>query len=149
MRLARVRRLAVVITAVAALLALSVCGQRTATLEDLQQVLKDAHSALSTSLLALDQLERGRATKAVVQTALEDMSKEVSTAQHTIDQIKIGSDLDREDRNATSTAVTGAAIALMEARDELDLHGGLVDRQALQAADEEINALLDRVRAGR
>ena len=41
------------------------------------------------------------------------MSKQVSDAQHAIDPIKIGSDAERADRDATSTALAASAAAML------------------------------------
>ena len=110
--------------------------------------LTEAHSALGASVLALDQLDQGRATRAVTKTALEDMSKQVSDAQHAIDPIKIGSDAERADRDATSTALAAGAAAVLSARDELALHDRSVSPDELIAADAAVTSLLDRLREG-
>jgi hypothetical protein len=131
------------------LLALTGCSQHAATIDDLMHALADAHSALGSSMLALDQLDRGRTTRAVTETALEDMSKQVSDAQHAVDPIKIGSDAERADRDATTSALAAGAAALLGARDELALHDRSASRDELIAADTGITSLLDRLREGR
>ena len=128
------------------LLVLTGCSQHAATLDDLTHALTEAHSALGASILALDQLDRGRSTRAVAQTALQDMSKQVSDAQHMIDPIKIGSDAEQVDRDATSTALAGAATATLNARDTLALHDRSVNRDQLMAADAAVTSLLVRLR---
>ena len=130
------------------LLAISGCSQHAATEDDLMHALTEAHSAIGASVLALDQLDQGRATRAVTQTALEDMSKQVSDAQHAIDPIKIGSDAERADRDATTSALAAGAAAVRGARDELALHDRSASRDDLIVADAGITSLLDRLREG-
>ena len=74
------------------------------------------------------------------------MSKQVSDAQHAIDPIKIGSDAEQADRDATSTALAGAATATLNARDALALHDRSVNRDQLMAADAAVTSLLVRLR---
>jgi len=140
------RRVATLIAVL--LLALTGCSQHASTEDDLEHALTETHSALGTSVLALDQLDQGRTTRAATKTALEDMSKQVSDAQHAIDPIKVSSDAERADRDATSTVLAGSAAAMLNARDELDLHDRAVNPDELIAADAAVTSLLDRLREG-
>ena len=140
------RRVATLIAVL--LLALTGCSQHASTEDDLEHALTETHSALGTSVLALDQLDQGRTTRAATKTALEDMSKQVSDAQHTIDPIKVSSDAERADRDATSTALAVSAAAMLNARDELDLHDRAVNPAELIAADATVTSLLDRLQEG-
>jgi len=141
------RRLVATLIAVL-LLALTGCSQHASTEDDLAHALTETHSALGTSVLALDQLDQGRTTRAATKTALEDMSRQVSDAQHAIDPIKVSSDAERADRDATSTVLAGRAAAMLNARDELDLHDRAVNPDELIAADAAVTSLLDRLREG-
>jgi len=140
------RRVATLIAVL--LLALTGCSQHASTEDDLEHALTETHSALGTSVLALDQLDQGRTTQAATTTALEDMSKQVSDAQHAIDPIKVSSDAERADRDATSTALAVSAAAMLNARDELDLHDRAVNPAELIAADATVTSLLDRLQEG-
>ena len=140
------RRVATLIAVL--LLALTGCSQHASTEDDLEHALTETHSALGTSVLALDQLDQGRTTRAATKTALEDMSRQVSDAQHAIDPIKVSSDAERADRDATSTALAVSAAAMLNARDELDLHDRAVNPAELIAADATVTSLLDRLQEG-
>jgi hypothetical protein len=125
------------------------CGGRAGTVDDLQQILASAHSAIQTSVQVLDLYRRGLSTRAVAETALADMSREIGDAQGKLSSVTIGSTGDQHDRDQVATALNQGTAAVLDSRDALaDRGDASVGGSALTVAAARIDEQLARLRAG-
>jgi hypothetical protein len=122
------------------------CSQQSAATEDVIHALREAHSAIASSILAIELYDQQQSTRAVTETLLEDMAEQIVDAERALEPVTIDSEQTQSERDVALAAIHTGVAALLTRRDQLRQRGAVDNTADLESAGRQVDDLLAQLR---